>query len=608
MSLKKYKNCHCKDSCDCISETQKEFITKTLKKIIEEQKLTNNEINDLMLLVNENSKAIDDIINGIIDDEVIRTKIDEKLLELELAYTPKLIVLEGKVEANELALETKASELELEVERHRIDNLIAVEETTDNAETVDIRVGGNGVIYSSAGNAVRAISTGEGIVDEAIGPTKVNFLTADSTENMFDGSFKNAYLQGAADGSHYLSSSNALVGVIEIKPNTSYSVSLSPDIATRLKIVSSTKIVEIGETLDGSLSLNIGTTIKSYLVTTGEDDKYLYVNATSVGFVDTPYLKVVESTTIIPVKPGERTYPIVPKDISVYSKKEVDNLINSLPIDNIRKIKVNKIGDSIKIHIPSPISNKYTTLNFSKDVKPSKNLDIWRITNLSISDNEFNPLYTLCNQYDVDGVIKIDDEEDYIGGYHGYEQLTDIYFFLNNSLKSLAGNFSEDVETVKVIVKSNVYSHSTTTTAFIKYKVIEINKDAVHIYSKYITQYNCKLNVARFALMSIEKNSDETPLLKHFTNNVSILPVTVKPPEDSTNGQTLEFNPEINMFELFSENLYVKTWRGPTNESTKRGSIVDFVTRLKTYLDIARETNITTGKILECDAYFTIYS
>ena len=51
----------------------------------------------------------------------------------------------------------KATKVEVDIERKRIDNLTKLEEgsTTGNAELIDIRIGADGVAYDTAGNSGR---------------------------------------------------------------------------------------------------------------------------------------------------------------------------------------------------------------------------------------------------------------------------------------------------------------------------------------------------------------------------------------------------------------------------------------------------------------------
>lgn len=52
-------------------------------------------------------------------------------------------------------LDTKAKQVDLIVERNRIDNIVALPPTVDNVETVDIRISVDGIKHDSAGKAVR---------------------------------------------------------------------------------------------------------------------------------------------------------------------------------------------------------------------------------------------------------------------------------------------------------------------------------------------------------------------------------------------------------------------------------------------------------------------
>ena len=56
----------------------------------------------------------------------------------------------------------------------RMDAFVAVGETSDNAETVDVRISANGLVFNSAGEHVREIS--EGLIDLSNSPLKYNEL------------------------------------------------------------------------------------------------------------------------------------------------------------------------------------------------------------------------------------------------------------------------------------------------------------------------------------------------------------------------------------------------------------------------------------------------
>ena len=64
--------------------------------------------------------------------------------------------LGARLDETTAQLAQKAKQIDLDVERKRIDNIVGLPPTIDNAETTDIRVGADGVTYDSAGSSVRS--------------------------------------------------------------------------------------------------------------------------------------------------------------------------------------------------------------------------------------------------------------------------------------------------------------------------------------------------------------------------------------------------------------------------------------------------------------------
>ena len=86
--------------------------------------------------------------------EIIAARNGEANLKTRLDKEQQEVTAQLAQTATELV--KKAEQIDLEVERQRISNLIAVENSVDNAETADIRVGADAKIYDSAGDAVRS--------------------------------------------------------------------------------------------------------------------------------------------------------------------------------------------------------------------------------------------------------------------------------------------------------------------------------------------------------------------------------------------------------------------------------------------------------------------
>ena len=82
-------------------------------------------------------------------------------------------------------LDNKANELDLQVERNRIDLLTKVEngETEGNTELLDIRNGANGEKYNTAGEMIRDIAKGKGINNKSVHRNKLSFYELNEKGN-----------------------------------------------------------------------------------------------------------------------------------------------------------------------------------------------------------------------------------------------------------------------------------------------------------------------------------------------------------------------------------------------------------------------------------------
>ena len=241
-----------------------------------------------------------EVVNARIDSKNVthknlKTRLDEFDSQLGSIENNKADKIEMNKKASIEELNSvklnKASLIELEVERKRIDSLISQGNGVDNAETADIRVSASGLKYTSAGNSVRETQKGNAILDDAITPRHLSTM---KTLNVFNGQYiQGKYIGGSAVGNMTLSSnSNYFLIAIDVEPSTTYSIFYGNDVGVEdghywFKIASSTKtkneVLSLSDkgsySFDGSIAFS--NTSSSYQagqkITTSATDKSLFI-------------------------------------------------------------------------------------------------------------------------------------------------------------------------------------------------------------------------------------------------------------------------------------------------------------------------------------------
>ena len=98
-------------------------------------------------------------LKKIILDENIQVQLDNKIDEFNIKLTNDIETINSQltndIETINSEMVTKASKVDLKEQASRIDNIVVVQDSTDNLETADIRIGLDGEKYGSAGEAVR---------------------------------------------------------------------------------------------------------------------------------------------------------------------------------------------------------------------------------------------------------------------------------------------------------------------------------------------------------------------------------------------------------------------------------------------------------------------
>ena len=435
----------------------------------------------------------------------------------------------NEIEPDVAALQTgKENKIDADAVRTRVSALESGKLDKNASGSITMAMLSQEVRTSMTGGSVAVVGEGavltDNLTDDAVTPKKASFFkevaVSGEVTNLFDGKYERYYLQGTNGAMTLASNSKGKCAVIEVDPNTSYSIAMN--ITTLLKVASSSTKVAVGGSFDGAINVNVGTTNGSVRVT-GPNDKYLYVSVTnpsSDNYSDSDvFLKVVPATEKVLPEEGE-TYPTnenvkyLPDGVEIYSKEETNALVKKVDdkIDNVvndlgyRKLRVIKSGTGLKIYVPCKKSSNWIEYYYYHYNSDTINMHQWRIYTVKVVDKDFKALVSFDDQCEWEGAIKEQGAADYMGGYHGDETNVELSLMIDDTVMSLSAssdNFDVYCESVHIVNQSTLNRCNTPgTNLFTRWKDEIWTRDGLIIRNKYKALQEVSLIESKIGLLS----------------------------------------------------------------------------------------------------------
>lgn len=416
------------------------------------------------------------------------------------------------------------------------------------------------------------------------------YFEKNDTKNLFNGKYSK-YLMYGDSGSIVLSKGKtARTYICKVKPNTTYTVIKSGK-SERFVIATSSKKIS-GGTFDGAINVSASYENQKTF-TTGKKDKYLYINVSNKS--KEPNIEIYEGT----VSEAEDTYKIVGEN----------------PGKN--KIRIKKIGDNEFLILYAGESGNSVGYRYGLVTNPGIGVDVWRLIDTKIYDKKLNPIYTICEDwFDMEGVLKISGENDYVGGVHGDEKFSTVKIYINDMLfgqekssEELSNKLPIDTycSSVKFIVESTINHADSSTSAFNKVKTVIFNSEGVRIKNNWKALNDMTLTHVRGCMFSINKFSNGEKLISTYADS-TVNKEPQKVPDVTDKSIDLIINKGMRdciiSGDLVNAKIEVLELGGSLDGVNAR--ITDFGARIKPYFDCYTETDVKKNEDLHCEFKYII--
>lgn len=256
------------------------------------------------------------------------------------------------------------------------------------------------------------------------------------------------------------------------------------------------------------------------------------------------------------------------------------------------------------------IKMKNAHYEFKKITNSSINVDTWRLYKGDIIKQN-GLLFNMWTDSDAEGVVQINGEADFIGGYHGDEKFNKINVFVDGNEIDMNNPLNETkFKVLSIYVESDVYHCNTSelhdVIAFKRNKYLKFESDSVTIGNEWTAQSNLNIVSAPLALFqTFNYDSDELVTTNYMVDTDYKLYDIATPNVHPTNS------PKMNKFKI--ENKYgsisfnsIKT-SGQKPMGVVAYNFFESQKRIKLYYyTIYGNTDISAGDKLVSEFKFTI--
>lgn len=155
---------------------------------------------------------------------------------------------------------------------------------------------------------------------------------------------------------------------------------------------------------------------------------------------------------------------------------------------------------------------------FKKVTNAGINIDTWRLYSGELKRKD-GTYFTMWANSDAEGVVQIDGESDFIGGYHGDEEMTNIRIFADGVDITDESNLTKAFDVISIYVESDVFHCESSSIAFKRNKWLCFNGEKVKIGNEWTAQSALSIASAPLALFQCYYKENDAEVATDYMAN-----------------------------------------------------------------------------------------